>query len=324
MTYKRGEEQYLDWAERILEDGESSDDRTRVGTIELFGEPSMQIDLRKEFPLLTSKAVPHRLIRSELAWMLRGDTNLRYLAEQNNHIWDEWPFTSYLRTNNIAVPEQGTDEWKQLLNEYLEQVMNDDEFSQEYGELGPVYGHQWRAWQGYDGSSIDQLATIEDALRTHNKKLGRRLIVSAWNVGDLEAMDKAGLPPCHTLYQFNSSTMLDSETGKPYLDLQLYQRSADWFLGVPFNMAQYSLLLAAMAQTTDHIPRYFFHKFGSAHIYKNHVNQVKEQLSRRDELLPPAQLSLNQDVANVGSFEADDFIIENYQHHAAIKGQVAI
>ncbi len=324
----RAEIQYLDWAQTILNEGEPTNDRTNVGTLDLFGDAEMRYDLRAEFPLLTTKNVVTRVIRHELGWMLRGDTNLRYLAENDVHIWDEWPLKNWLRQTGVPVPEQGTDEWSALQAQYVERVIRDDEFSRQYGELGPIYGHQWRAWEGPDGKAIDQLRDVQDHIRNidneRGKKFGRRLIVSAWNVGDIEAMEKAGLPPCHTLFQFNAPNQVDPETGKKFLDLQLYQRSADWFLGVPFNMAQYAMLLSAMAQTTDRTPRYLYHKFGSAHIYKNHIDQVNEQLARRHELFEAPHLELNPDVKDIGDFKADDFRVVGYKHHPAIKGQVAI
>ncbi len=319
---ERGEIQYLNIAEKILEEGEPTDDRTGVGTYDYFGEPQMSYDLREEFPLLTSKFVATKAVRTELAWMLHGDTNLRYLAEQGNHIWDEWPFVSYLRRNDIPVPEQGSGEWDALKSDYLKRILADKAFADTYGELGPVYGHQWRAWQGYDGQPIDQLRTAQAQIRAG--KASRRVIVSAWNVGNLEAMTEAGLPPCHTLFQFNASNVADPETGKKYLDMKMYQRSADWFLGVPFNMAQYAMLLSAMAQVTDRMPRKFYHTFGSAHVYKNHEEQVREQLSRRNQLYAAPRLELNPDVRDIADFDADDFRIIGYEHHPSIKAQVAI
>ena len=322
MKKPRAELQYLSIAEQILDEGEATDDRTGVGTLDLFGEPQMAYDLREEFPLLTSKMVATKAVRSELAWMLHGDTNLRYLTEHDNHIWDEWPFVAYLRRTGQEIPEQGSDEWKQVKGEYLAKVLADRAFADEYGELGPVYGHQWRAWEGYDGEPIDQLRIAQDQIRSG--KASRRIIVSAWNAGDLDEMSKAGLPPCHTLFQFNASNATDPDTGKKYLDMKMYQRSADWFLGVPFNMAQYAMLLSAMAQTTDRTPRYFYHTFGSAHIYKNHIEQVREQLSRQNELYTPPRLELNPNVTDIGDFDADDFKVVGYKHHPSIKGQVAI
>lgn len=322
MKKPRAELQYLAIAEQILEEGEPTDDRTGVGTLDLFGEPQMCYDLREEFPLLTTKKVATSAIISELTWMLHGDTNIRYLAEHNNHIWDEWPFVAYLRKTEQQVPEQGSDEWKAKKAEYLRNVMADTAFATEYGDLGPVYGHQWRAWGGYDGKPIDQLRIAQQQIR--DGKATRRNIVSGWNVGDYEEMEVAGIPPCHTLFQFNASNVVDPETGKKYLDMKLYQRSGDWFLGVPFNMAQYALMLSAMAQTTDHTPRYFYHTFGSAHIYKNHIEQVKEQLSRKDDLYDTPKLVLNPNITDIGDFEPEDFTIVDYKHQPAIRAQVAI
>lgn len=320
--YRRAEEQYLAIAENILNEGEPTDDRTGVGTLDYFGEPQMSIDLRQEFPLLTTKKVFYKSVLSELTWMMHGDTNLRYLVEHNNRIWDEWPFVSYLRRTGQEVPEQDSEQWSEAMGEYRTRVLADMAFAAEYAELGPVYGHQWRAWEGNDGSVYDQLSIAQDQIR--GGKASRRVIVSAWNVGDLAAMSESGLPPCHTLFQFNASNQSDPETGKKYLDMKLYQRSADWFLGVPFNMAQYALMLSAMAQTTDRTPRKFIHTFGSAHIYKNHLPQVQEQLSRRDQLFAPARLEINPDIKDIGNFEPDDFTIIGYQSHPPIKGQVAI
>lgn len=318
----RAEKQYLDYAEIILEHGEPTDDRTGVGTLDYFGDAQMSYDLREEFPLLTSKKLATSVIRSELAWMLHGDTNLRYLAEHNNHIWDEWPFVAYLRKTEQAIPEQGSEDWKTKKSDYLKKILADTAFSDAYGDMGPIYGHQWRAWEGIDGKTHDQLHDAQEQIR--DGKASRRIIVSAWNVGDLDEMSIAGLPPCHALFQFNASNKTDAETGKKYLDMKMYQRSADWFLGVPFNMAQYALMLSAMAQTTDRMPRHFHHTFGSAHIYKNHIDQVKEQLSRKDDLYPSPRLVLNPDITDIGDFEPEDFTIEDYQYHPTIKAQVAI
>lgn len=329
------EDQYLDLAEEILLDGETRGDRTGVGTRELFGE-QMKFDLRNGFPVLTTKKVALGNVASELAWMLHGDTNLRYLAKHNNHIWDEWPFVAYLRQTHQEIPEQGSDEWKAKKATYIEQVIanqpihnatdnsTEETFAEKYGELGPVYGHQWRAWEGYDGEPIDQLRKVQEAIRTEDRSMGRRLIVSAWNTAQIDEMSKSGLPPCHTLFQFNASEQSDPETGKKYLDMQLYQRSADWFLGVPFNMAQYAMMLSAMAQTTGRTPRYFTHTFGSAHIYNNHIEQVKEQLSRRGKLHAAPRLELNPDVIDIGDFQAEDFKVVGYTSHPAIRAQVAI
>lgn len=322
MALPRAETQYLQYAEQILREGEPTDDRTGVGTLDLFGSPQMEYDLREEFPLLTSKFVATKPVRTELSWMLSGDTNLRYLADQGNHIWDEWPFVAYLRRMGQDVPTQGTPEWSAQMSEYLEHVQQDDEFAVQYGDLGPVYGYQWRSWPGYNGEHIDQLAIAQRQIR--EQKASRRIIVSAWNVGQLDEMSKSGLPPCHMFFQFNASNQTDPYTGQKYLDMKMYQRSADWFLGVPFNMAQYAMLLSAMAQSTDRTPRKLTHTFGSAHIYKNHIPQVEEQLTRAHDLYDAPSLVLNPDVHDIGEFQADDFKIRGYTHHPAIKAQVAI
>lgn len=317
------EDQYLNIAEAILEEGEVCNNRTGTGTYELFGE-QMKFDLREGLPVLTTKKIALGNIASELTWMLHGDTNLRYLAERNNHIWDEWPFVSYLRQTHQVIPEQGSDEWKAKKTAFTQQIIEDELFAKAFGELGPVYGRQWRAWQGCDGKTVDQLRDVQEAILTRNRSMGRRLIVSAWNAAQIDEMMKSGLPPCHMMFQFNVSEIADPKTGKNYLDMHLYQRSADWFLGVPFNMVQYALLVSAMSQTTGHTPRYFTHSFGSAHIYTNHVDQIREQLSRRDDIKPTPRLELNPDITDIGQFEPEDFEIVGYTYHPAIRAQVAI
>lgn len=334
--YRRAEYQYLDWAERILADGEPDDDRTGVGTIELFGEAQMTYDLRREFPALTTKRIAFTPIKGELAWMLQGRQDLRFLLEHDTHIWDEWPFVGYLRDTHQAIPTQGSNEWREQMAAYRQKVLTDDTFSRDHGMLGRVYGVQWRDWLGlsmdengvYQKTRIDQLADIQEHIRhitePDHKKYGRRLIMSAWNASQIEEMSNYGLPPCHTLYQFNASTAPDPTTGKKYLDMKVCQRSADWFLGVPFNMVQAALLLCAMAQTTDREPRFLHQTFGSAHIYKNHIPQIREQLSRRGELFDAPTVALNPNVTDIGKFEPNDFNILDYKSHGPIKGQVAI
>ena len=315
------ERQYLSLLRDIRDNGEVREDRTGTGTKSLFGE-QMKYDLREGFPLLTSKRVALGSIAHELVWMLHGDNNLRYLAENNVGIWNEWPFVAYLESEGIEKPEQGSDEWKERLAGFIEKIKTDDEFAEKHGGLGPVYGYQWRHWQGSDGEEFDQLAKAQDDIRNHSDS--RRIIVNTWNVAELEAMDKSGLPPCHMMYQFYASTTTDPETGKPYLDMKLYQRSGDMFLGVPFNMAQYALLLSMMAQTTDRTPRYFVHTFGDTHIYSNHTAQVDEQLSRENALYTPPKLELNPNVSDITEFTFNDITVRDYEHHPAIKGQVAI
>jgi len=263
--------QYLDLLNRVLTDGVCRDDRTGTGTLSVFGH-QMRFDLSKGFPLVTTKKVFTRGIIEELLWFISGSTNKKVLQEKNVHIWDEW---------------------------------GDDET----GELGPIYGHQWRAWQDYDGGSIDQLMNVVEQIKKNPQS--RRLIVSAWNVAQIDQM---GLPPCHCFFQFYVAN------GK--LSLQLYQRSADLFLGVPFNIASYALLLMMVAQVTGLEPGEFVHTTGDTHIYLNHIDQVKLQLSREPYPLPT--MKLNPEIKDIRDFKITDFTLENYQCHPAIKGEVAV
>jgi thymidylate synthase len=263
-------QQYLDLLQHILDNGTEKSDRTGTGTISYFGY-QMRFDLSKGFPLVTTKKLHLKSIIYELLWFLRGETNIKYLKEHGVSIWNEW--------------------------------------ADENGELGPVYGKQWRSWQGADGKVIDQ---ISDAIKQiKNNPDSRRIIVSAWNVADLPKM---ALMPCHALFQFYVAD------GK--LSCQLYQRSADVFLGVPFNIASYALLTMMIAQVCDLEPGDFVHTFGDVHIYSNHLEQVKLQLSRKPYPLPT--MKLNPAVKNIFDFRFEDFILENYQHHPAIKAPVAV
>ncbi len=318
---ERAETQYLQIAKEILSEGEDRTDRTGTGTYELFG-PQMKYDLREGLPVLTTKQIALGAVVSELAWMLHGDTNLRYLIEHKNSIWNEWPFVAYLEKSGQAIPEQGSNEWKTKMAEYIGRVASDDQFAAEHGDLGPVYGRQWRAWQSSSGDLIDQISTARDLIV--NNPISRRIIVNAWNVGELDEMSRSGLPPCHMMFQFSASSQSDPETGKPYLDMKMYQRSADWFLGVPFNMAQYAILLSLMAHSTDHTARYFTHTFGHAHVYKNHVDQMREQLSRKDALYPPPRLLINPELRDLTVVEPNDIEIVGYRSHPRIKAPVAI
>jgi thymidylate synthase len=261
---------YLDLLEDILQKGERQDDRTGVGTLSVFGR-QLRCDLSKGFPLLTTKKVHFKSIAIELFWFLRGDTNIRWLQDRGVKIWDEW--------------------------------------ADENGELGPVYGKQWRRWEGPDGTEIDQLANMIEQIK--NNPSSRRLIVSGWNPADVPNM---ALPPCHTLYQFNVSG------GK--LSCQLYQRSADMFLGVPFNIASYALLTHLMAQVCDLEVGEYIHTFGDAHIYTNHMDQVREQLSRTPRGLPT--LALNPGKKDLFDFEYEDVTVENYDPHPRISAPVAV
>jgi thymidylate synthase len=262
--------QYLDLLQRILDEGHAKGDRTGTGTRSVFGH-QMRFDLSAGFPLVTTKKVHLKSIIYELLWFLRGDTNIRYLNEHGVTIWDEW--------------------------------------ADEQGELGPVYGHQWRSWTGRQPESIDQISEVIEQIRTNPDS--RRLIVSAWNVADIAAMN---LPPCHLLFQFYVAD------GR--LSCQLYQRSADAFLGVPFNIASYALLTMMVAQVTDLEPGDFVHTFGDAHLYENHLEQAHLQLSR--EPRPLSTMRIDPGVKSIFEFDYEHFKLENYDPHPAIKAPVAV
>jgi thymidylate synthase len=262
--------QYLDLLNHVLEHGDKKEDRTGTGTISVFGY-QMRFDLSEKFPLLTTKKVHLKSVIHELLWFLKGSTNIGYLKENGVSIWDEW--------------------------------------ADENGDLGPVYGSQWRSWQTSDGRTIDQISNLIENIK--NNPDSRRLIVSAWNVGEV---DKMKLPPCHCFFQFY--------VANDKLSCQLYQRSADIFLGVPFNIASYALLTLMIAQVTNLVPGEFVHTLGDAHIYSNHIEQVKQQLSREAKDLPI--LKINPHVKDIFSFKYDDFEILNYDPHPLIKAPVAV
>jgi thymidylate synthase len=262
--------QYLDLMRHILENGSRKDDRTGTGTLSVFG-PQLRFNLHAGFPLLTTKKVHLKSIVHELLWFLKGETNTRYLKENGVSIWDEW--------------------------------------ADENGELGPVYGYQWRSWPAPDGRHIDQISKVIDDIK--NNPNSRRLIVSAWNVGDL---DKMALMPCHAFFQFYVAD------GK--LSCQLYQRSADLFLGVPFNIASYALLTLMVAQVCGLKPGEFVHALGDTHLYSNHLEQAREQLTRAPRKLPT--MKLNPAIRNIFDFKYEDFTLEAYDPHPAIKAPVAV
>lgn len=262
--------QYLDLAQRILDEGTRRDDRTGTGTISIFGH-QMCFDLAEGFPLLTTKKLHTKSIIHELLWFLMGSTNIGYLQENGVRIWNEWADAN--------------------------------------GELGPVYGHQWRSWPAHDGSAIDQIAAVVEQIK-HNP-MSRRLIVSAWNVADVDDMK---LPPCHTMFQFYVAD------GR--LSCQLYQRSGDVFLGVPFNIASYALLTMMMAQVTGLKPGKFVHTLGDAHIYLNHLDQIRLQLTREPKPLPT--MRINPDVKSIDGFKYEDFELVGYEAWPHIKGEVSV
>jgi thymidylate synthase len=262
--------QYLDLMQHVLDHGTRKDDRTGTGTLSVFGH-QLRFDLAKGFPLVTTKKCHLRSIIHELLWFIKGDTNIAYLNENRVSIWDEW--------------------------------------ADENGDLGPVYGRQWRAWETADGCQVDQLSQVLDSIR--NNPDSRRHLIAAWNVGQIDQM---ALPPCHTFFQFYVAD------GK--LSCQLYQRSADVFLGVPFNIASYALLTMMIAQVSDLQPGDFVHTFGDAHLYLNHLDQARLQLSRDPRPLPT--MTLNPEVKDLFAFTFDDFTLSDYDPHPHIKAPVAV
>jgi len=262
--------QYQDLLERILSDGAEKTDRTGTGTLSVFGH-QMRFNLSAGFPMLTTKRLPLKAIVHELLWFLKGDTNIKYLRDNGVTIWDEWADAN--------------------------------------GDLGPVYGHQWRSWPAPDGRSIDQITNVIDMIKRNPDS--RRLIVSAWNPAEV---DKMALPPCHCLFQFY--------VAKGRLSCQLYQRSADVFLGVPFNIASYAMLTTMVAQVTGHAPGEFIHSFGDAHLYLDHLDQARLQLSRLPRKLPV--LRLDPTVTDLFAFRYEDFSVEGYDPHPHIRAKVAV
>ncbi|OEH92824.1 thymidylate synthase [Bacillus solimangrovi] len=312
--------QYTQLCEHILRNGLDKGDRTGTGTISHFGH-QMRFDLKKGFPLMTTKRVPFRLIASELLWFIKGDTNIRYLLKHNNNIWNEWAFKNWIESDDYSGPDM-TDFGRRSLEDeafnilyqkeldlFKQRILEDDIFSEKYGYLGDVYGKQWRAWKTASGETLDQLKDVIEMIKTNPNS--RRLIVSAWNPEDIPSM---ALPPCHTLFQFYVSE------GK--LSCQLYQRSGDIFLGIPFNIASYALLTHLVAQECGLDVGDFIHTIGDAHIYSNHIEQIQTQLSREPRELP--KLKLNPDVRSVFDFEMEDIIIEGYNPHPPIKAPVAV
>ncbi|MBC1232880.1 thymidylate synthase [Listeria booriae] len=312
--------QYLDLEKFVLENGTQKGDRTGTGTISTFGY-QMRFDLAEGFPIMTTKRVPFKLVVSELLWFLHGDTNIRYLLEHNNNIWNEWAFERWVASSEYTGPDMTDFGLRAEQDEafkavYLEEmasfksrILADDVFASTYGELGNIYGKQWREWRTSTGETIDQLADLIEMIKTNPNS--RRLIVSAWNPEDVPTM---ALPPCHTLFQFYVAD------GK--LSCQLYQRSADIFLGVPFNIASYALLTHLIARETGLDVGEFVHTMGDAHLYNNHIEQVKEQLSRTPRALP--KLILSDKPASIFDFDVADITLEGYDPHPAIKAPISV
>lgn len=290
--------QYLDMCRYILEHGEDRPDRTGTGTRSVFGYQT-RYDLREGFPLLTTKKMYLRPIAEELLWFIKGDTNIKYLVDRNVKIWNEWPYEDFKKSEDFNG---------ETLEEFVEKIKNDDEFAKKHGNLGPVYGAQWR---NFNNEGTDQLMKLIDSLK--NNPFSRRHIISAWNPSQVDEM---ALPPCHTLMQFYVSS------DKKYLSCQLYQRSADTFLGVPFNIASYALLTCMLAQVCGYEPKEFIHTIGDAHIYKDHFDVVKTQIER--EPLPLPHLVLNKVIDNLFDFKIEDIKLEGYLSHGPLKGKVSV
>lgn len=310
---KHVDESYLDLLEHIMKNGMTKTDRTGTGTKSVFGY-QMRLDLNDGFPLLTTKKVPIKSIIHELLWFMRGDTNLKYLAENNVHIWDEWPYKAYLIKNKIPVPNTGSEEWNTGIKEFVEKIKTDPSFAEEYGNLGPIYGYQWRSWPTPNGGHIDQLAKVIEQIKSTPDS--RRLIVSAWNVADIEEMAKAGLPPCHTFFQFYVAD------GK--LSCQLYQRSCDTFLGLPFNIASYATFTMIIAQICGLKIGEFVWTGGDVHLYSNHMEQAALQLSRRNDIRPMPKMKINPAKTKIEDFTIDDFELLDYNPHESIKAPIAV
>lgn len=308
-TVNKVDAQYLNLLRDILQNGETSGDRTGTGTIKVFGR-ELRFQMNEGFPLLTTKKVFFRGVKEELLWMISGETKLKRLVENRIHIWTEWPYQRYLKANGLESKfPKYSNEWEEHKKVFEQKVVENDEFSEKWGDLGPVYGFQWRHWPKRDGGEIDQLANAIDTIK-HNPN-SRRIIVTAWNPEDLDEM---ALPPCHMQYQFDVS----GDT----LNLQMYQRSVDTFLGLPFNMAQYSLLLSMVAQVTDRKPGELIMHLGDTHLYLNHIEQAGEQISRNPGLLPT--LELNPNIRNIDDFTAKDIKVTGYNPHSAIFAPISV
>lgn len=286
--------QYIDLCNYILNNGVKKDDRTGTGTISVFGY-QMRFNLGEGFPLLTTKKVHLKSIIHELLWFISGSTNIKYLVDNDVRIWNEWPYDLYKKSPDF----QG-----ETIEEFAAKIKESDEFAKKYGNLGPVYGKQWRDFNG-----VDQLSNLIEQIKTNPNS--RRLIISAWNPAEV---DKMALPPCHSFMQFYVAE------GK--LSCQLYQRSADVFLGVPFNIASYALFTMMIAQVCGLEPGDFVHTLGDAHIYLNHLDQVNKQIKR--SLRPLPKMVINPNVKSIFDFKYEDFTLLNYNPHSGIKGKVAV
>lgn len=301
--------QYIDLANKVLTEGSKRMERTGTGTIAIFG-PQLEFDLRKGFPAVTTKKLNIRLVWSELLWMISGESSIRPLLEDNNNIWNDWPFKKWIERNNITIKNEA--ERLIHLDYFKSQIMKDRDFEKEYGDLGPVYGVQWRHFKKAHNGWVDQLQNAIDTI--NNNPTDRRILVTAWNPGEI---DKMALPPCHLMYQL----YVDGDE----LDIKVYQRSADVFLGLPFDIASYATLASMIGYITGKTPRMMYYGLGDTHIYLNHVDQVKEMISRPPYPLPTLEINVDdREILTIDDFMLSDFKLHNYEHHEAIKGEVSV
>lgn len=297
--------QYQNLIKDILKNGvKEENERTGTGTVKVFGR-QLRFDLSDGFPLLTTKKMYLKGIIHELLWFIGGGTNIRPLVKNNVNIWNEWPYQRYLEDKGLEKKyPKYSEEWKERMNEFVEKIKEDKKFAEKYGELGPVYGKQWRDFDGFD-----QLEWVIDEIKTNPGN--RRLIVNAWNAN---LVDRMALPPCHVMYQFGVI--------KDKLNLHMYQRSVDTFLGLPFNIASYALLLMMVAQVTDHQPGDLIMSLGDTHLYINHLDQAKEILKRKPYKLP--KMGIDPKVKDIEKFKFEDFKLKNYKHHPPIKAPISV
>lgn len=315
--YENPDQEYLSLMKHILKNGIEREDRTKIGTKGVFGE-QMHFDLSKGFPLLTTKKVFIKGIIHELLWFLTGDTNIKYLVCNDVKIWNEWAFQVYLEKNNLnETLVRYSPEWTEKLNWFVDQIKTSDEFAGAWGELGPIYGKQWRRWETPKGEVIDQIQNVIDMLK--NDPSSRRIIVSGWNVGEIYDLihdHHHAPPPCHSLFQFH---VLDGK-----LSCQLYQRSADFFLGVPFNIASYALLTMMIAQVSGYELGEFVWTGGDIHLYLNHIEQAELQISRENDIRSSPKMKINPNIKNIFDFKYEDFEVIDYKPHDSIKAPIAV
>lgn len=291
--------QYETLLKHVLENGHKKSDRTGVGTLSVFGY-QMRFNLEEGFPLITTKKLFTKAIIHELLWFLKGDRNIRYLCQNGVHIWDDWPYDAYKKSKEYGG---------ETIEQFAARIVADEQFAARWGDLGPIYGYQWRSWPTPQGMHIDQISQVIETLK--NNPDSRRIIVSAWNVADIPKMS---LPACHALFQFYVAE------GK--LSCMMYQRSADLFLGVPFNIASYALLTMMVAQVCGYEPGDFVHCLADTHIYLNHIDQVKLQLTREPRQYP--KMYINSEIKAIFDFTYKDFHLEGYNPHPMIKAPIAV